>query len=621
MSQRLQGPAQHREGNRMSTDGSDVVDVQPIARGRRLIAASIVIGLGVLVSSYWWSNWVAVRVDQMIVMRYAAELSSLDKDLWQQAESGNVDAVLRVVDKAVETGKPSMLAAAETLLRLSYREGSHAAASDLAWYLKEGKFGTARKSEAVDWDLRAIRLMESKASSGDDQVMWDLGEALTSGTGIAVDVGRGRDLKIAAAKKNPGRHGRLLGNQYSYGDKGFVQNEDQALGWYLEAANATQTPRDLGDIASRIRSLASGAKKRGESEEFVSRMRRASADLYIKAARQGNPESMHEVASAKYYTDPYFDEVDGDSVNWTIKAMNAGSYEAHFLRAAQLLTPRSNVFPGPVDELLLKGWRMCSAGKEDNDQKNRECLSDAAWAIRIDSTGNSIRTSPMEVVRSDAWLNAYKTVNSQPERYFSRGKDLVRAKALASAILAMTRMDSIPAHWPEVDWSGVDWSGFVPLDAAAATPPATKKAAVSSSASGRGAANSAASRDPDQLERTGYVPGAPLVRGEGLSKFTVDNRSGGRDAVARIYLGGQKPAVRTFFVKSSEQFTAENLASGSYVLRYRYMGSDDTYEADRIFKLEEVNEEGGRRYSTVRVTLYSVKEGNLSTKRVAAEQF
>jgi hypothetical protein len=127
--------------------------------------------------------------------------------------------------------------------------------------------------------------------------------------------------------------------------------------------------------------------------------------------------------------------------------------------------------------------------------------------------------------------------------------------------------------------------------------------------------------DPDQQSRTGYVAGQPRLAQGGLSTFTVDNTSGGGDAISRLYLNGSRPAVRTFFIRRGERFTATSLTPGSYVLRYRYIGSDTTYESDREFQLTEEETDGGTRYSQVRVTLYTVAGGNLRTRVVPKESF
>ena len=129
------------------------------------------------------------------------------------------------------------------------------------------------------------------------------------------------------------------------------------------------------------------------------------------------------------------------------------------------------------------------------------------------------------------------------------------------------------------------------------------------------------STDPERQSRSGYVPGAPRTANGGLSTFAVDNANGGRDAVVRLYFEGRKPPSRSFYVRQGEKFTARSLSPGMYVMRYRFIGDEETYEAEREFMLTEVETEGGRRFSSATVTLFTSTDGNLSTRRVPPEQF
>ncbi len=120
---------------------------------------------------------------------------------------------------------------------------------------------------------------------------------------------------------------------------------------------------------------------------------------------------------------------------------------------------------------------------------------------------------------------------------------------------------------------------------------------------------------------TGYLPGAPKLAEGGLSTFTVDNSSGDGDATVRLYLGGKKPAVRTFHVRKGEKFIAQSMSPGPYRMRYRLAASDDTYEANETFMVRETETDTVRRYSQITVTLYKVIAGNLRTSKVSKEDF
>lgn len=93
--------------------------------------------------------------------------------------------------------------------------------------------------------------------------------------------------------------------------------------------------------------------------------------------------------------------------------------------------------------------------------------------------------------------------------------------------------------------------------------------------------------DPEVQSQTGYLNGTKQVAKGGLSTFKIDNTKGGGDAVVRLYRDGKKPAARSMFVRNGESFMAEALAPSTYKLRYRYIGSENTFEADETFTLTE----------------------------------
>lgn len=127
--------------------------------------------------------------------------------------------------------------------------------------------------------------------------------------------------------------------------------------------------------------------------------------------------------------------------------------------------------------------------------------------------------------------------------------------------------------------------------------------------------------DSEAQDRTGYLKGAPRLAQSGLSTFKINNTQGSADAIARIYLNGAKPAVRSMYVKRGENFTAQTLPPGTYTLRYRFARSPATFEATNPFVLEEEKTETGTRFSTVTVTLYPVSNGNMQTKEVSPDDF
>lgn len=127
--------------------------------------------------------------------------------------------------------------------------------------------------------------------------------------------------------------------------------------------------------------------------------------------------------------------------------------------------------------------------------------------------------------------------------------------------------------------------------------------------------------DSEIQKFTGYVKGEPQLAMGGMSTFSIDNKQGSADAIGRLYKNGAKPAVRSIYVKAGETFKAQSLTAGSYIFRYRFIGSEATFEADKDIKLSESRTDTGTQFSNVTVTLYKAIDGNLQVKQVPADKF
>jgi hypothetical protein len=176
---------------------------------------------------------------------------------------------------------------------------------------------------------------------------------------------------------------------------------------------------------------------------------------------------------------------------------------------------------------------------------------------------------------------------------------------------AVTRLFALQVLESKERWQ---LAGQVPTLARSSPVQRTDARAPEASTSARSALK------PEPLD-TGYLPGEFQDAGSGRSTFTVDNKSSSADAVVRLYLNDRHPAVRSIFVRKGENFTMRNLPPGTYALRYRFNDRKGTFKADNLFQLREEETSEGVRSSAVRVTLYTVKDGNLSMKPVPDNEF
>jgi hypothetical protein len=123
----------------------------------------------------------------------------------------------------------------------------------------------------------------------------------------------------------------------------------------------------------------------------------------------------------------------------------------------------------------------------------------------------------------------------------------------------------------------------------------------------------------------GYISGEPIIAVDGISKFTVDNSQADLDADVRLYK--EDVQVRAFNVQSGKTFTANDISPGSYKLRYRVFlgGKFRVFEVINLFDITQSTEDTYERKTTIashmRVTLYKVKNGNVSVKEIDPSKF
>ncbi|PLP97591.1 J domain-containing protein [Cupriavidus pauculus] len=95
-------------------------------------------------------------------------------------------------------------------------------------------------------------------------------------------------------------------------------------------------------------------------------------------------------------------------------------------------------------------------------------------------------------------------------------------------------------------------------------------------------------------DHSGYLPGYPVLNGNGLSTLTVDNSGSASDVLLKLVaVDGNAPLpVRTSFVRSGSSFTMENISPGAYDLRYQSLDSGEIFRSER-FDLSEIREAAG----------------------------
>lgn len=122
--------------------------------------------------------------------------------------------------------------------------------------------------------------------------------------------------------------------------------------------------------------------------------------------------------------------------------------------------------------------------------------------------------------------------------------------------------------------------------------------------------------------KSGYLRGYKKLNTGGLSSLTIDNTSNDSNVYLKLFsLDGSRPsAARHVFIKAGDKFTFGSVAAGNYDVRYRDLRTGGLSKTD-AFKLHEIYEDGGTRYSKMTMTLYKVRDGNMQMRGISESEF
>lgn len=119
-----------------------------------------------------------------------------------------------------------------------------------------------------------------------------------------------------------------------------------------------------------------------------------------------------------------------------------------------------------------------------------------------------------------------------------------------------------------------------------------------------------------------YVRGYPHIHANGLSKVTVDNGQNNSDVFVKLVSldGVNAYPVRTFYIPAHSSFTLDTVTPGTYDIRYQDLTTGGRSRSEP-FTLEEISTYDGTQFSTITMTLYKVRNGNMKTYGLAEDEF
>lgn len=509
------------------------------------------------------------------------------------------------------------IAGARAALDLAIGAGSEEAGLELGKALRDGVFGTKDSVAALREFDRVRRNIEPGVRAGDATALYVHAIMLFEGLGVNLD----RKAAIAAmTRAGDGLKGwrlEVIANDALKGSGVFEGNGDAAL-----ASRLASRLMDAGDHSAYSIGRSSCDRLMGTDGELDLENRNARAlkkeqacerQWISRAANAGNKSAMAEFASIllteegnlteakKWYEAAGSERSTLENYEYgLVQAIAADDVDALFRGVKLMWTavqedkgseyPRIRISSGGVHSVLRETEKAVAGSGKSDERRN------LAIALLVQAELADTMQETVKAVRIREYLETY--IDARQIRRTDSLDALIKSPPnvqTASLIAEAIRSNRM----------------YVSSE----SPPGSK-----TFGSGREVAASS-QPDPEQQSRSGYLPGAQEAASGGLSTFTVDNAQGGRDSVVRLYPDGKKPAMRSFYIKRGDKFTARSLLPGTYVMRYRFIGSDDTFEAEKRFVLTETKTEDGRRFSNVTVTLFQERDGNLSTKKVPPEEF
>jgi len=118
---------------------------------------------------------------------------------------------------------------------------------------------------------------------------------------------------------------------------------------------------------------------------------------------------------------------------------------------------------------------------------------------------------------------------------------------------------------------------------------------------------------------SGYISGYPILSNDSYCEVTIDNTQRTSDVYAKV-VNSPNSTVRNCFIKAGESFKMTKLTPGNYEIRYRDLDSGNLAKSE-VFNLEVINTSTGISYSTLSLTLYTVRGGNTNMEPIEEKDF
>lgn len=119
-----------------------------------------------------------------------------------------------------------------------------------------------------------------------------------------------------------------------------------------------------------------------------------------------------------------------------------------------------------------------------------------------------------------------------------------------------------------------------------------------------------------------YIPGYPILRRDGLSTVTIDNTQNDSEVFLKLVSieGNSYIDARLIYIPGNQKFEFDAVSKGAYEIRYKDLETG-SYAKSPSFFVEENRTSTGTEFSEIRLTLYTIANGNMTLETISESEF
>jgi len=123
--------------------------------------------------------------------------------------------------------------------------------------------------------------------------------------------------------------------------------------------------------------------------------------------------------------------------------------------------------------------------------------------------------------------------------------------------------------------------------------------------------------------QTGYLRGYPILHQQGNSTIRINNTSGIENWNTKLVSVESDGLydVRYLLMKTGDEFILKDVLAGKYELHFQSLADEKNCWKSPVYLINEERQENGIRYTTLSLTIFGVKNGNLEKIPIDPAEF